>query len=344
MTFSGTVEALCDIVINVSWQATILGLVVLAIRYIFGRIIRPEMMAALWIIVLVRLLLSGGPESPFSLSNFTGVHVMPESQSTDSPGRELNLEIDFFIIRLISMVWITGVLMRLARWGRLQAFWKEMFRSCELVGDPDILNALADAENDLGQDPQVELVHSRFVQSPALYGLFRPRLIIPTTMMDQLTPHQWYLIFRHEVAHMKRGDMLTMHLIRVFQAIHWFNPLLRLIFRQMETDMELAADGVALRNCRPGEKKAYARTLLRFFELPPLDPGQIQPIRVGFWNEEREIFSRFHAIAGPPKSYQISIVFILATVTVLAIIGLTDPMFPRPIQPLSFDTIRLLTD
>jgi bla regulator protein BlaR1 len=258
----------------------------------------------------------------------------------------MQLEADFYLIRLLSTIWAIGVLVSFSQWFKARQFWGAELRSAELVGEPEILNALADAEHDLGLEPQVTIVHSPHVSSPALYGLFKPRLVIPSSMMRILTQHQWYLIFRHEMAHVKRGDMVVMHLIALFQALHWFNPVIRHLLRMVMVDMELAADASALNGRKSSDRKLYARTLLRFVEQPEANIEKIhgRPLRVGFWEEEYEIFSRFRQLSGPVKSGLRGLIPGIALLLLLVVTGLTDPMFPRPVQPLSFDSIRVLVD
>lgn len=348
MTFDGLVEIFCETVINISWQATLLGMLVVCVQVVFQKWLRPEVSALLWGVVFIRLILASGPESSMSMSNYTGVQF-PDSQPWQNVEEKkvfqsTHLEMSYFVIRIVSTIWIVGVAIGLSHWIRVKWYWRRHFRCTELVGDPEILNALADAETDLGIDPQVTLVHSPQVASPMLYGIFKPRLIIPSDMIGRLTQQQWNLIFRHEVAHIKRCDILTVNLISLFHIIHWFNPLLKWMLEKVIVDIELAADSIALKNTSNGEQKLYARTLLKFVERQSIMPNELQPVKVSFWDHEKEIFSRFHMIAAGQKPVKKSIIGGLVLIAILVLIGLTDPVFPRPVQPFSFDSIRVLVN
>lgn len=348
MGIDGLVELVSETVLSISWQATLLGIMVVCIQGCFSRWLRPEFSSLLWLVVIVRLILVSGPESWMSVSNYTGVKFSDaqpwEAVVVDNRESVNSLEAEFYIIRILSTIWVVGVFLGLVGWMRSKFYWHRQLKRAELVGDPDILNALADAETELGIEPQVTIVHSNLVESPMLYGVFKPRLIIPRDLIGRLTPNQWRLIFRHEVAHIKRCDILTVNLISLFLIFHWFNPVLRWLLDKVLVDIELAADSMALRSTSQGEQKLYARTLLTFVERQSMRSCELQPLRVSFWDSEREIFSRFHRISEGQKGVRTSLISGVVLLVILVVTGLTDPVFPRPVQPFSFDTIRVLVN
>ena len=94
--------------------------------------------------------------------------------------------------------------------------------------------------------------------SPALYGILRPRIIIPEGMAgDDLT-----FILLHEQSHRRRGDNFWRMLAFVSAALHWFNPLVWVFLRYALADIELACDERVLRTCGEERKKDYARALV----------------------------------------------------------------------------------
>ncbi len=96
------------------------------------------------------------------------------------------------------------------------------------------------------------------VQSPAVYGIFRPKIILPQALLESDTT----FILRHECAHIRRGDNLFRLIAFVLTAVHWFNPLCWLFLKVYLTDMELACDETVLAQCGGDDRKEYARTLL----------------------------------------------------------------------------------
>lgn len=102
--------------------------------------------------------------------------------------------------------------------------------------------------------------------SPVLAGVFRPRIILPPDL-DPDSP-AGRMVLAHEHVHRRRLDNLWRTLAILIACVHWFNPLVWVMLRAFLHDMELSCDEAVLRKGRYGreERKAYARTLLRFAE------------------------------------------------------------------------------
>ena len=83
-----------------------------------------------------------------------------------------------------------------------------------------------------------------------------------------LLPHEHYdssdlrYILRHELCHLKRRDMLLKLVLLAANAMHWFNPVVYLMLRQADEDIELACDSAATDGLDRAERAAYSRTLL----------------------------------------------------------------------------------
>lgn len=99
---------------------------------------------------------------------------------------------------------------------------------------------------------------SEKVTSPAVYGILRPRIILPTSWADR--DLEWVLL--HERTHIRRLDNLWRMLAFVLVAIHWFNPAAWILLKRLLTDMELACDEGVLARLGEDRRKAYALSLL----------------------------------------------------------------------------------
>jgi len=95
------------------------------------------------------------------------------------------------------------------------------------------------------------------VRVPAVYGIFRPRIVLPMDWPGDAT-----YVRMHEEAHLRRGDHVTRLLAGALVCLHWFNPLAWLFLKRLYADMELACDEAVLARSTPEERKEYARTLL----------------------------------------------------------------------------------
>ena len=70
-------------------------------------------------------------------------------------------------------------------------------------------------------------------------------------------------IFRHELTHYKRGDLWLKLLLVAARSVHWFNPLVRLLTRFAQEDIELACDDAVVRGMDGSQRRAYGETILR---------------------------------------------------------------------------------
>ena len=95
--------------------------------------------------------------------------------------------------------------------------------------------------------------------SPMIIGFFRPVLILPDMAYSE---KELFYIIKHELIHVKRGDVYFKLLFTVVRAVHWFNPLIWLMHREASIDMEIACDETVTRQFDFAEKKAYSETLL----------------------------------------------------------------------------------
>ncbi|MDD4124998.1 MAG: M56 family metallopeptidase [Eubacteriales bacterium] len=104
--------------------------------------------------------------------------------------------------------------------------------------------------------------YSEKLISPAVYGIFRPRIILPDSYREQdLT-----FVLLHEKMHIKRGDNIWRILAFITAAVHWFNPLSWIFLKCFLADLELSCDEKVLAVCNENGKSAYARAILNCAE------------------------------------------------------------------------------
>jgi beta-lactamase regulating signal transducer with metallopeptidase domain len=99
---------------------------------------------------------------------------------------------------------------------------------------------------------------SEKLTSPAVYGIFKPKIIIPAFISEQDLPY----ILAHERIHIRRLDNLWRVVAVITACVHWFNPLAWVCLRRFFADMELACDAKALAILGEDKRKEYASALL----------------------------------------------------------------------------------
>ncbi|SFM29767.1 class D beta-lactamase [Rugamonas rubra] len=97
--------------------------------------------------------------------------------------------------------------------------------------------------------------------SPMLFGLFRPRLLLPLHLRSFAAAQQ-QMIVEHELTHLRRGDLYWMGAGILLQTLLWFNPFMRLLRENLSWAQELGCDRDVLRGRPQAQRKAYAAALV----------------------------------------------------------------------------------
>jgi bla regulator protein BlaR1 len=100
--------------------------------------------------------------------------------------------------------------------------------------DPATEAVLGDCRARLKVRAPLALVESGALTCPALYGLARARLLLPKGFSSRFSEQELRFIFLHELAHLKRRDLLANWVVALLQAVHWFNPLVWVAFAKWQ--------------------------------------------------------------------------------------------------------------
>jgi beta-lactamase regulating signal transducer with metallopeptidase domain len=159
------------------------------------------------------------------------------------------------------LAWLAGVASQgcrlLVQRCRLSGLLRRANRSVDLrlsslVGD------LA-ARLGLTQAPRIAVVDFR--GSPFVCGLFRPVLVLPLRLLQTLDNAQLRLVLLHELAHVRRRDLLWGWLPEIARVIYFFHPLAYYACYRIRLERELACDQIAMR-VGGGGAADYADTLI----------------------------------------------------------------------------------
>ena len=97
---------------------------------------------------------------------------------------------------------------------------------------------------------------------PAVIGLWRPRLVLPTDFTHRYSPEEQALVLEHERQHLRRGDLPAQALCSLLRCLFWFNPLLHLAAARFRLDQELACDAAVLAR-HPHARRRYGEVMLK---------------------------------------------------------------------------------
>ncbi len=242
-------------IFNMSITAAVTGLIVLLIRAI--KEIPRRIVYFLWIIPFFRMVIPFGLNSPYSImtliSRFTTKTVTvykPIDELAISMTNCVMAADGYFpviyktnlltgLFSVASVIWLVCLL---AIWAALAILY---FSTMHELKDSVHLR-----EN---------IYLSEKVRSPAVYGIVRPRIILPLSYAK--TDIEYILM--HERTHIRRADNLWRIAAFLITAVHWFNPLAWLFLKLFLADTELACDECAVSKCSPEQIKEYALCLLR---------------------------------------------------------------------------------
>ncbi|MDI6450044.1 M56 family metallopeptidase [Anaerobaca lacustris] len=143
--------------------------------------------------------------------------------------------------------------------------WRIVKRERPLVTE-SILELFERCKSQMGVETIVALVPSDRVNTAALFGFLRPRLLLPRDLIETASGEELRYIFLHELAHLKRHDIYLGWLASLLQILHWFNPLVWLAFHKMRADRELACDALVLTRTGQDESQQYGRTIVGLLE------------------------------------------------------------------------------
>ncbi|MEP7354683.1 MAG: M56 family metallopeptidase [Acidobacteriota bacterium] len=145
-------------------------------------------------------------------------------------------------IPILPIAWALGTLLVLIRVVRcLHVEIPEVRTSSELE-----LAALQRVSERLGMrsTPTLRIVAQQLV--PGALGIWRPTVVLPDRLSEQLTDAELRSVLAHEVAHVLRRDNLTATIARTIIAVFWFHPLVHLLMRSMLIEREMACDELVL--------------------------------------------------------------------------------------------------
>lgn len=125
------------------------------------------------------------------------------------------------------------------------------------------LEILESCRATLGLRRPVRLVETGMVDSPAVCGVWKPRLLLPPHLMTELDENELQHIFLHELAHLRHGDVLLNWVLTGLNCLHWFNPFVRLAISRLRSSQEWVRDHDALAAAPVVAPHHYAQTVLK---------------------------------------------------------------------------------
>lgn len=278
-------EKLLNNLMQIGLTVSLAALVPLILRRLMKKRYPARMVCVVWAILALRLLIPVQltlPQAP--------VQVMPRTsyvvQSDQTAFRQAGLPVgqnptrwvtgtqaqtlsaaDTGTVKTVDItdilltLWLAGVIACVLWQGigyyRLIHSLKGTSRSVERA---DLHTILQEQCADLVIDREIPLRVSSAADCPMLAGFIHPTLYLPD---ERISRTDAAFIFRHELTHYKHGDLWLKLLLLAARCLHWFNPLVHLIERFAQEDIEAACDDAVVRGHDGAYRRAYGETILR---------------------------------------------------------------------------------
>ncbi len=327
--------------------ATCIGLVVLFIRKVTDKKISPLYKMAFWLLMIVALVLPYRPQSeaailpaaPMEVSYRQAyddaryeafIGIQDESLSTEQVAELTEKRDELYLQSLavdvvLPLLWFGGMIV----YGGFLAASAISFNSKLKTANPVYGRSayiLEQCKDQLQINKSIELLRYDEINSPAVTGLFKPKILLPA-YGEELSDRELRYILLHELSHWKRGDLLKNAGLLVLQTIYWFDPLIAWLFKFMREDMELLNDASVLRHLEQEEEKAYSLALVSI--LARSNGLPMAPRLLCMCDEGKNMERRISSIQRRSFFKKKRPVIIIATCVILlclALLFLTEPV------------------
>lgn len=199
--------------------------------------------------------------SIWMLPNLLYFFVMYRNNMTYRNGAKFIIEMSSILMYLFVGVWILGFVLILA-YKVVEHFnyRKSILEDAKEITDQNIINIFELEKEKITYNKEIQLMKSKHIQTPLTIGIRNKVLVLPNV---NYTEEELKLIFKHEIIHIGRSDVIIkLHLV-FCNALCWFNPLMWLANKKCSEDLELSCDTSVLANEEDVLRKQYARLILK---------------------------------------------------------------------------------
>lgn len=304
-------DSLFTSVLEISWQAGLIALAVMAVRPLLRRAPR-RAVCMLWLLVALRLLLPARltVESPVSLQQPESppIQAYQELRQQEkvyvSAPPEQRLEMagpaaaqGFALLDQLPAIWLTGVgcMALYMALSLLRMRWR--LRAAPRIQD--------------------NVYRCTDWSTPFVLGVLAPRIYVPETVSEQDFPQ----VLAHERCHIRRWDHVWKPLAFLLLAVNWFNPVLWAAYVLLGRDMERACDEMVLKNADAAQRAAYSRALVACATQPKM--AAVCPLAFG----EVAVKERVKNVLNYKKPALWAVILLVVAAAIIGVCLLTKPSY-----------------
>ncbi len=194
-------------------------------------------------------------------------------------------------LELLFLIWVLGAvgsalwqLISYLKWKHENKLWNRP------VENDKVLNLFYELCQEQGISKFPLLMMNKRIQSPIMVGLLSPAILLP---MVECSEDDYAVIFTHELKHYKRRDLWYKLLLLASRCVHWFNPLVWLMLREADNDLEISCDEAVVKNRSIDDRAFYCETILRIMRR---EKNRYAMLSTGFQGGKKVLQRRFDAV------------------------------------------------
>jgi beta-lactamase regulating signal transducer with metallopeptidase domain len=264
-------------IVPASWQLALLVCLVAAVLVVTSRRVSPQLRHALWLLVLLKVFLPPSLTAPWSVGRWGVAPLLNQtsiSQTLSPSGRTteprtaaeslgqaarpidetgaaqaspLASDSGMSPAALLMLVWFAGFL---AFWGAVAWRYARLLsssRAADTIDEGPVRVTLEQMALAMGLRQKPELLSTTDVTSPFLFGILRPRIVLPERSLAEFGATELRAVLTHELVHWRRHDTWIGWIQVLAQSLFWFHPFVWWANYQLRHERECACDEAVLR-------------------------------------------------------------------------------------------------
>ena len=179
--------------------------------------------------------------------------------SPDNPAQSRAVPIRLFW-QAAALIWLAGMFTSLGYHGFIHyRFVSGTKRISEPVTNEQTIVLLENLKNEMGIEKKIGLYQCPYIGSPMLLGFLYPRILLPAADFGR---EKTSFILKHELVHFKRKDIIYKVLVLIAMAMHWFNPLVYLLAKIIDSLCEMSCDISVVQDADADMRQSYSETII----------------------------------------------------------------------------------
>lgn len=265
--------------------AMVIGGVVLGIKKMVGNKLSPNAKYLLWLVFLATLLFPIAVPSRISIYNLIDISDVKEVKDTevenmmslwknennnaviskdtlDNIITNNNKMLKVHFGKFVAFTWFTVFVILLIK--RMYSYFSMHKKVGKIqVENKRVISILENCKKKLHIHKPIKLIKQDCTFMPSTIGIFNVKILVFDSFleMDDVSITN---VFMHELSHYKRKDNVVNFMILIIKSLHWFNPILNIMFKNIREEMELATDEIAISKMNGEERIAYCNSLIKF--------------------------------------------------------------------------------